>query len=531
MKKLSTLLLLAMVIISLPAFSIPKLNSYPSSPATIYLDFDGHTVNGTLWNAMNNYNTIYAAASGLNDVQITEIFNRVSEDYRPFAVNITTDSTVFLNAPVNQRLRMIVTPTSAWCPGVGGACFIGSFTSGDDSPGFVFCDRLGPNSPKMVAECCSHESGHGVGLDHQSKYDASNCDVPLQEYNPGVGSGETGWAPIMGNSYYKNMSNWNNGATPWGCTVMQDNLSTIVTQNGFGYRPDDFNENLDNSAYALPASSFNISGIITTDADRDAFRLVLTNNANIHITAIPYSVGANSSGANLDIKVDMFNAAGTLIRSYDPQATMSVTIDTMLTTGTYYLRLDGTGNTNISEYGSLGSYTLSGFSGPLPIHEVSLTGTADKGRHNLSWKIIADEPVKNLVIESSADGIHFNSLASVDPSAVQFSYASYQNSVLYYRLKVTSVINQTAFSNVIALNGVSSTDKAFYVSTLVQNEITINAPNAYKFLLSDINGRSLSQGAGLKGVNKLNVNDLPSGMYIIQLFNDDQRQTERIIKQ
>lgn len=70
--------------------------------------------------------------------------------------------------------------------------------------------------------------------------------------------------------------------------------------------------------------------------------------------------------------------------------------------------------------------------------------------------------------------------------------------MLYYRLKVTSVINQTAFSNVIALNGVSSTDKAFYVSTLVQNEITINAPNAYKFLLSDINGRSLSQGAGLK---------------------------------
>lgn len=529
MKKLSTLLLFALVsLFSLKAFSIPKLNSYPSAPATIFLDFDGHTVVGTLWNTGS---PIYAAPSGMTDPQITEAFNRVAEDYRPFEVNITTDSTVFLAAPITQRIRIIITPTSGWCPGVGGVCFTGSFTGGDDTPGFVFCDRLGPNSPKQVGECCSHESGHAVGLAHQSTYDVSNCTYPTLEYNPGTGGGETGWAPIMGNSYYKNMSNWNNGATPYGCTVLQDNLSTITTQNGFGYRADDYGDVMDGSAYTVSSATFTVNGIITTNNDQDVFRVVLARNSNVHITAIPFNVGGNNIGANLDIKVELYNASGTLLRTYDPLGTMSVTIDTALSSGTYFLKLDGTGNVNIGEYGSLGSYTLNGASGPLPIHDVSLTGNADKGRHNLNWKIIADEPIKSIVVEASNDGVHFNPLTTVAANASQFSYSSYQTATIYYRLKVTSVIDQTVYSNIVAIGNAVTSDQSFYVSTLVQNDITINAPASYQYLLIDVNGRAISKGTGVKGINKINIYGQQAGMYIIQLFNNDYRQTERIIKQ
>src|SRR5690606_11483983 len=111
--------------LSLPAFSQVKLSSLSSAPATIFLDFDGQTVHSAAW---NNGNKLFCSPSGLNDAQITEVFNRVAEDYRPFKVNITTDSTVFLAAPLNQRVRMIVTQTSDWYQGVGGGAYIGSFT-------------------------------------------------------------------------------------------------------------------------------------------------------------------------------------------------------------------------------------------------------------------------------------------------------------------------------------------------------------------------------------------------------------------
>ena len=526
MKTLFTFLIL-LLFSSLNIFAVPKLNSYPSAVATIFLDFDGHYVQSTVWNGGTSF---YCEASGMTDLQITEAFNRVSEDYRPFNVNITTDSTYFLSAPLNRRMRIIITTTSAWCAGVGGVAYIGSFTWGDDTPGFVFSDRLGPFSPKMVGEACSHESGHTVGLAHQSKYGA-NCVTPEEMYNTGAGGGETGWSPIMGNSYYRNMSNWNNGPTPYGCTNVQDNLSIISTQNGFTYRTDDYSETLNSGTFSLPSGSFTVEGIITTNSDKDAFKFNVAQNSNFHLTAIPFNVGANYIGANLDVKVELYNSSATLIATYDPASCMRVTIDTILNSGTYYLKIDGTGNINIGEYGSLGAYTITGTASALPIHDVSLSGTVDKNKHSLKWNIISDEPAKTIMVESSEDGRVFNTLVSVSPAALGFIYQPYKENTVFYRVKVTSVLNQIAYSNTVSLKGTGNIDRLFSVSTLVQNEITINTAKDYQYQLYDLNGRMVSSGSGMKGISRLNISNQPAGMYIIQLISDNQKQTERIIKQ
>ena len=528
MKKPSTYIMLVMALVtSLNAFSTPKLNSYPSAVATIFLDFDGHFVSSSVW---NNGNPINCAPSGMTDLQITETFNRVAEDYRPFDINITTDSAVFLAAPLTKRIRVIITPSSSWCPGVGGVAYVGSFTWGDDTPAFTFCNMLGPNDPKIVAECCSHESGHTVGLSHQSKY-GPDCMTPIETYNTGTGIGEIAWAPIMGNSYYRNMTNWNNGPTPYGCTATQDNLYIISTQNGFSYRADDFGEILDASTYTLPPVNFSQNGIISTNTDKDAFKFTLPQNSTFHFTANPFNVASNGEGANLDIKLSLFNSAGALIRTYDPPNTLSVTVDTNLLAGSYYLLIDGTGNANIGEYGSLGEYSISGNSGILPIHEVSLTGTVSNTKHKLNWNIIADEPLSSIIVESSLDGVNFKTLTSLGARVTQFSYAPYQNSNIYYRLKVTSVIGQSVYSNVLVLRGEEVTDKSFFVSTFVKSDIMVNAADNYQYQISDMNGREIMSGIGLKGINKIIFSGNPDGMYIIQLHNNNLKQTERIIKQ
>ncbi len=514
-------------VFSLGAYSVPVMNSFPSASATIFLDFDGHYVQGNVWNGGLPF---YCDASGMTDPQIIEAFNRVAEDFRPFNINITTDSSVFLAAPLNRRMRIIITTTSAWCPGVGGVSYVGSFVWGDDTPGFVFSDRLGPYSPKMVGECCSHESGHTVGLVHQSKY-GTVCSVPEEQYNSGLGGGEIGWAPIMGNSYYKNISNWNNGPTPYGCTNMQDNLSIITSQNGFTYRADDYSDSLNTGTYSLPAGSFTLGGIITKNSDKDAFQFSLSQNSNFHLTAIPFNVANNYIGANLDIKIELYNAAAVLLRTYDPGATMGVTIDTVLNSGTYYLKLDGTGNVNVGEYGSLGAYTITGTMGALPIHDVRLSGKADNNKHHLHWNIIADEPIKTIGVEASDDGVRFYPLAGVPATATDFSYQSYKTGHIYYRLKVISVLDHTVYSNTISLKASGNIEKSFYVSTIVQTAVSVNAAQNYRYRLYDMNGRFISAGTGQKGINKLDITGQPDGMYIIQLLTNNEQQTERIIKQ
>jgi hypothetical protein len=517
--------LLFFIALALPAgllAQVPKLTSLPGATATIYIDFDGEVVTSGYWNGGS---TLNCASPGMTSTQITEIFNRVSEDYRPFNVSITTDLDTFNIKPLNRRVRIIVTPTSAWRTGVGGIAYTGSFTWSDDTPAFVFSDRLG-NNPKYVAECVTHESGHTLGLSHQTKYDNS-CNL-LETYNTGTGSGETSWAPVMGNSYYKNMTGWNNGPTPSGCAVVQDNLTIITSQNGFTYRVDDYTETMNSSTTAL-SSSFVKDGIITTSTDKDAFKYVLSQGRAFHMDAVPYSVGANS-GANLDVQIQLYNG-NTLVRTFNPASALSVVIDTNLNAGTYYFVVSGVGNEYGSDYGSLGSYKLTGFLGALPIHDISLSGTVDKSTHNLSWNIIADEPIKTQVLEMSTDGVKFTPITSISTLFNKYGYTTNQNTTIFYRLKVTSIIEQTAYSNIVALKSTTGSGKRFTVSTFVQQDLTVNATESFQYRLSDANGRLIAGGTGQKGINRIDLANKPGGMYILQLINNNERQTERIIKQ
>ena len=177
---LSALVLTTFLVLALTTvFSqVPKYNSYSAASATVYLDFDGHIVEGTSWNWDS---TICAKPSGLNPAAIKEVFNRVAEDYRIFNINITTDSSVYARAPVAKRVRLIVTPSSRWYGVAGGVSFVNSFTWGDGTPGWVFTDQLQYNA-KYIGEACAHEAGHTLGLQHQSTWNQS-CSL-LAEYAP-----------------------------------------------------------------------------------------------------------------------------------------------------------------------------------------------------------------------------------------------------------------------------------------------------------------------------------------------------------
>lgn len=518
-----------MMMMSFQSYSQVKLSSFPSAKATIFLDFDGETVAGTAWNSNG---PLYCAPSGMTDDQITEIFNRVAEDYRPFNINVTTDSTVFLAAPLNQRTRIIITPTNDWYQGVGGVAFTGSFIWGDDTPAFVFSNMLGYDA-KDVAECCTHESGHTLGLIHQSTYNGS-CTL-LATYNEGVGTGQTGWAPIMGNSYYRNLTGWNNGPTPSGCTNDQDNLSIITSRNGFTYRPDDYSDNpaVNPATINIVNTQFSIGGIITTNTDKDAFKINLPNDGELKLNAAPFSVGPDNDGADLDVEVTLLDSGFNVVNVYNPEDKLDVSIDTTLMAGNYYVLVQGAGNANTTNYGSLGSYTVSGVFSPLtilPISKVLLTGETENGYHDLSWSIISDEPLQSLSIESSNNGSIFTTLTSLAPGVKNFSYAPIINENIFYRLKTTSISGQVVYSNIIFLKPVGSVNNTFKVSTLVSSEITVNASQNYNYLLADMSGRIIKSGNAQAGLTNINISNSPNGIYVMQIISNNQRTTQRIVK-
>ncbi len=520
MKKLYLLLAVFSVLLT-KTEAQTNLNSYITAKATIYLDFDGETINSPMWNGGNNFT---AAPSGLSAAAIQEIYARVAEDFRPFNVNVTTSLTVFLSAPVTQRIRVVVTTTSAWFPGVGGVAFLGSFTWGDDTPCFVFPDRLA-YFPKYVAECCSHETGHTLGLSHQSKYDAG-CNLTAT-YNEGAGLGEASWAPIMGNSYYRNMSGWNNGPTPQGCSSNQDNLGIITSQNGFGYRTDDYSDDVNNNPALLDITSFSINGIISTNTDKDCFRFNLTENSNVLLTINPYHIGGNTDGANLDIKVSLFNASRNLIRTYDRTDRLSVTIDTVLQSGAYFLMIEGTGNSNTTDYGSLGGYSIEGIARILPIRSVTLNGAVVNNGIRLNWEIQSDNPIASTTIEYSENGERFSPWISFDGSASNYTGANPMTGARgFFRLNVRGTDNQRKYSNTIQLQNNGST--TFSIVPNGKDRFNITGGINYSIAVFSTSGALIWKMTGLSGRQTIDLSRQTNGIYLIQYAEGSLYRTEKI---
>lgn len=358
------LILLTILILSDHCFAqIPILNSNPSiTNKVIYLDFDGELVSGTGWNSGN---VINALPSTLNTAGIRTVFQRVSEDYRPFDVNVTTDTLRFKNAPPNRRTHVIITPTSAWYGSAGGVAYIGSFNFGGTpgTPCWVFENQLG-YSPSYIGEACSHETGHTLSLLHHSTYSLTPTCTKTAEYDPGQGTGVTSWASIMGVSYYKTVTTWYNGRNSQSCTTFQNDHGSgspgMTGPSFLNFLADDVGDTYA-TAKNLNLNSLTLldSGLITTPTDVDVYKFTICDNRYISFAVKPWALDTTTySGANLDVRFQLFDAGNTLLATDTSLTALQTLKGVNLAPGSYYFTIDGGGSANYSDYGSLGKYYI-----------------------------------------------------------------------------------------------------------------------------------------------------------------------------
>jgi PKD repeat protein len=334
------------------------LHSFPGASRVIYLDFNGHTTSGTQWNSsmtggapiVSQPFDLDGSPSTFNATEraiIQGIWQRVAEDYAPFAIDVTTqDPGVEAlrrtdSNDVAYGVRVVISPTNWYNSGAGGVGYIGSFNWNVDTPCFAFTAQLA-NGEKYIAECASHEAGHTLGLYH----DGANGT----EYYAGQGN----WAPIMGVGYYKTLTQFSKGEYS-GATNTQDDFAVVAK-----YAPiagDDCSNTLA-AAQPLTGPILADGGTIETRTDVDVFRF------DTAAGAIAINVRSPSPEANLHAKVELLNSAGQVIAANDPSA-LTAAFNLNVAAGVYYLRVSGAGwgdpsSTGYSNYGSVGSYLITG---------------------------------------------------------------------------------------------------------------------------------------------------------------------------
>lgn len=334
-----------------PPSSVPVFNSLPGAVAVAYLDMDGQVVSGTQWASGGTINA-RGIVGTLTNTQLLEICRRTAEDFAPFQINVTTEESVYLAAPTNRRIRCIITPDNEWYGSAGGVAYLNSFTWTGDTPCWVFSDMLS-NSPRYIAEASSHEIGHTLSLYHDGR------TSPSEAYYQGHGTGEIGWAPIMGVGYYKLLVQWSRGEY-LSANNTENDLNKITTLNGFGYRTDAVpNTTAGAVALAGTTGARSASGILETTGDQDVFSFSTAGGA------CTFSALGDALSQNVDVLLEILDGTGAVIASANPDTLTDASVSATLAAGTYYLRISGTGRGDVladgySNYASIGQYTISG---------------------------------------------------------------------------------------------------------------------------------------------------------------------------
>lgn len=334
-----------------PGTDVFNLNSHPEAEATIMLDFDGIYLESTQWTGGD---TLLAEPHDYTDEQIYNIWKVVAEDFRPFDINVTTSESVFQNAPADQRIRNVFTTTTYFYSNAGGVAYIGSFTwsGADEEPCWTFNYGV-----KNGGETASHEVGHTMGLGHDGT--VAHDDVSSEEYYAGQGD----WAPIMGVGFYRPVTHWSQGEYQYADNDEDDIAIIASASNGFGFRDDDHG-NTPSMATSLQIDSNDVlaednQGVISTEDDVDYFGFSMSESGTIDLDIQPWD-----TIPNLDIRCRLYDSLGNVITSVDPNGLPAAITDT-LSTGTYYLAIDGVGEGDpftdgYSDYGSQGFYAISG---------------------------------------------------------------------------------------------------------------------------------------------------------------------------
>lgn len=348
------------------------LHSDPTATKKIYLDFNGENIRNTPWNTNGFGNLINLPFDLDGDLTsfdpaeldtIQSIWERVSEDFRPFDVDVTTEDPGVEalkntgSGDTEWGQRVVIGGSAAdWYTVVTGSSdpiavksgsFFGTVGAGrNDTMAFVFATDLTASAgttplDALLAEVTSHVIGTSLGLSDAGQRVANpNAPPPfITAPYPGHGTGATSWESIMGTvfnnsiaadpntgaipGFDKQLTQWSQGEYQFADPI-DDELDQITApQTGLAYRPDDHSSSIanadpigmDSTASTTNDLVFSDEGIIEQNTDKDFFSFTVDGLGGI----LNLDVSPADNGPNLDVLAKILDSSGNVLYTSNPR--------------------------------------------------------------------------------------------------------------------------------------------------------------------------------------------------------------------
>jgi hypothetical protein len=354
------------------------LHSRPAANKQIFLDFNGAEVTGTGWNTGSTPlgSTAYSGYDSDGNVNsfstaehawMQEVWRQVAEAYAPLDVDVTTvdegesartrstsaDTTYGTQVLFTNSSEAVAQACDSLCLGVA---YVGTFDNVDPTgyyqPAWVFTKTT--MSTIIAAQGASHEAGHTLGLHHDGTSSASYY------------AGTSAWGPIMGSAKHRAVSHFSLGE--YAGANNRENDFTVMANNGLPLRTDDHGSTVGTADQLGAQTSYVVNGVLGTRQDLDLFAIDVQCPTDLTVSAT--GIGPQTTA---DLKLDVLNGSGAPVAGSSPTSGwagsppasngMNASVTVPVTSGTYFLQVDGVGNGDPagfgwSDYGSLGQYRL-----------------------------------------------------------------------------------------------------------------------------------------------------------------------------
>ncbi|WP_442794584.1 T9SS type A sorting domain-containing protein [Pelobium manganitolerans] len=176
----------------------------------------------------------------------------------------------------------------------------------------------------------------------------------------------------------------------------------------------------------------------------------------------------------------------------------------------------------------------------LPLKLVRFDGAVATNGVALKWESLNEEAVRAFVVEkrmsSDSEFLPITTVPAQNKTINNYNYTDYSTfgDLAYYRLKMVDMDGTFSYSKIVVLKFLPGTAQLTVFPNPATAEISVQHSGISKgsIVISAMDGKVvMRQNANNSGRSSLNVNHLTPGVYTLTIFNTNQKETVRFIKQ
>ena len=183
---------------------------------------------------------------------------------------------------------------------------------------------------------------------------------------------------------------------------------------------------------------------------------------------------------------------------------------------------------------SFSNFYIQKVNGALPLQWLDVQARwINKNDAKIKWQVAQQINVKDYTVQQSLDGTNFINVCNVvaiNATGYSCTVSPVLNAVNYYRVQQTDMDGRSTLSKIVTLQSSQATPIIIYPNPAKDQLYIRNDLDYSNLVITDLAGKVILKKSISKGLNNIQIDQLPAGSYFIRLSGGNKPETLKFVK-